>query len=173
MRKAIYSERPKVPDFVYELIFEAEAAKDASEQMEYERHSDDFATPCEKGECSSCRQCGNVAKVTATTMTEMAMPDIWAFESPELRDEYAEALNTEIYEVLAVEFIEDPDLAEYMAGIMKAQERAEEMAEERDEEIAPDVEDKPLLDCSAVPDEVPEGLKIEDIFEAVDANNSG
>ena len=91
-------------------------------------------------------------------MTEMAMPDIWAFESPELRDEYAEALNTEIYEVLAVEFIEDPDLAEYMAGIMKAQMRAEQMAEERDEEIAPDVKDQPLLDCSAVPDELPEGL---------------
>ena len=46
MRKAIYSERPKVPDFVYELIFEAEASKDANEQAEYERHSDDFATPC-------------------------------------------------------------------------------------------------------------------------------
>ena len=29
MRKAIYSERPQVPDFVYELIFEAEASKDA------------------------------------------------------------------------------------------------------------------------------------------------
>ena len=29
MRRAIYDQRPKVPDFVYELIFEAEASKDA------------------------------------------------------------------------------------------------------------------------------------------------
>ena len=29
MNDAIYWRRPKVPDFVYELIFEAEQAKDA------------------------------------------------------------------------------------------------------------------------------------------------
>ena len=106
-------------------------------------------------------------------MTKMAMPDIWEFKSSEKRDKYAEALETEIYEVLAVEILEDAEIAEYLQGIMKAQDKAEEMAEEIDEEIAPGVDDKPLLDCSTVPDEVPEGLKIEDIFEAVDADNSG
>ena len=176
MREAIYSERPKVPDFVYELIFEAEASKDADQQAHHDRHKSDFSTGCcssRSNDCPDFKQYEILAKDAATTWTEMAMPDIWSFENPEQRDEYAEALNTEIYEVLAVEILEDPELLEYISGIMNAQERAEEWNTDLDGE--PEAEDleKPLLDCSTVPDEVPEGLKIEDIFEAVDADNSG
>ena len=109
-------------------------------------------------------------------MTEMAMPDIWAFDSVTSKDAYAEALNTETYEVLAVEILEDPEIAEYITGILSAFERADEIGEKLDDEIASEDkedEEKVLLDCSTVPDEIPEGLKIEDIFEAVDADRSG
>ena len=135
-----------------------------------------------------------IAKDAATTMTNMAMPDIWAFESPEQQDKYAEALNTEIYEVLAVEILEDADIAEYIAGILGAKELAEDIGEDLDDEEVEEEEEqvekeeaveealeestsvddeKPLLDCSTVPDELPAGLSVEDIFEAVDADRSG
>ena len=136
------------------------------------------------------REYETIAKEAATTMTDMAMPDIWAFENPEQQDKYAEALNTEIYEVLAVEILEDAEIAEYIAGILSAQKVAEEIGEdldeeeveqeekeeEEEEEASTSVDDdslKPLLDCSTVPDELPEGLRVEDIFEAVDADRSG
>ena len=168
-----------MPDFVYELIFEAEASKDADDQAHHDEHKGDFATGCcstQSSDCPDFRQYEIIAKEAATTMTEMAMPDIWAFDSVAKKDEYAEALNTEIYEVLAVEILEDPEIAEYITGILSAFERADEIGEQLDAEIAPaekDDEDKLLLDCSSVPDELPQGLNIEDIFEAVDANNSG
>ena len=129
MREAIYSERPKVPDFVYELIFEAEASKDAHEQVSHDDKSD-LCCNSRANDCPDFKQFEIIAKDTAKAWTDMAMPDIWSFDSPEKRDEYAEALNTEIYEVLAVEILEDPSLAEYISGILKAQERANE-----DEEI--------------------------------------
>ena len=89
MKDAIYSERPKVPDFVYELIFEAEASKDADQQLHHDKHKGDFATGCcstRADDCPDFRQYEIVAKEAATAMTEMAMPDIWSFESPEQRD---------------------------------------------------------------------------------------
>lgn len=167
MREAIYSERPKVPDFVYELIFEAEASKDAHEQVSHDEHKD-LCCNSRANDCPDFKQFEIIAKDTAKAWTDMAMPDIWSFDSPEKRDEYAEALNTEIYEVLAVEILENPDLAEYISGILKAQERANE-----DEEIELGLKDNAFLDCASVPDELPEGLGVAEIFNAIDTDNSG